>query len=63
MISASDGGAQHWFTLGRSLLDAGPARTKVEIPPESPFAPLGLKPSPVASSGDAMLVMDAARSI
>jgi acetoacetate decarboxylase len=63
MISASDGGAQHWFTLGRSLLDAGPARTKVEIPPESPFAPLGLKPSPVASSGDAMLVMDAARQI
>jgi acetoacetate decarboxylase len=60
MISATDGGAQAWFTLGRSTLKAGPARTKVEIPAESPLAGLGLKPSPVASSGHANLVMDAA---
>jgi hypothetical protein len=63
MISASDGGAQHWFTLGRSGLRSGPARVKVEIPAESPFAELGLKPAPVATAGRAKLVMDAARPI
>jgi hypothetical protein len=63
MISASDGGTQAWFTLGRSSMKAGPARVKVEIPPDSPFAGLGLRPSPVASSGTAKLVMDAAQPI
>ena len=63
MISASDGGGKHWFTLGRSGLRAGPARVKVEIPPGSPFAELGLKPAPVATTGRAKLVMDAARPV
>jgi hypothetical protein len=63
MISASDGGATHWFTLGRSTLRAGPARVSVDIPPESPFADLGLKPAPVATAGRAKLVMDAARHV
>jgi acetoacetate decarboxylase len=63
MISASDGGTQRWFTLGRSSMKAGPARVKVEIPPESPFAGLGMKPAPVAVAGRAKLVMDAARRI
>jgi acetoacetate decarboxylase len=63
MISASDGGAQHWFTLGRSGMKAGPARVKVEIPPESPFAELGLKPSAVGTAGRAQLTMDAAKPI
>jgi acetoacetate decarboxylase len=63
MISASDGGSQAWFTLGRSSMTAGPARVKVEIPPESPFAALGLKVAPVGMAGRARLVMDAARPI
>ena len=63
MISAGDGGATHWFTLGRAAMRAGPARVKVEIPPESPFADLRLKPLPVATAGRAKLVMDAARPI
>ena len=63
MISASDGGTQPWFTLGRSSMKAGPARVKVEIPPESPFAGLAMRPAPVASAGRAKLVMDAARPI
>jgi hypothetical protein len=63
MISASDGGARHWFTLGRSGLRSGPARVKVEIPADSPFAELGLRPLPVAIAGRAKLVMDAARRI
>ena len=63
MVSASDGGAKHWFTLGRSALRAGPARVNVEIPAESPLAGLGLKPAPVATAGRAKLVMGAARRI
>jgi acetoacetate decarboxylase len=63
MISASDAGSQPWFTLGRSSMKAGPARVKVEIPPESPFAGLGLKLLPAAMSGRSRLVMDAAQRI
>ena len=61
MISASDGGAEHWFTLGRSALRAGPARVKVEIPEESAFAALGLTPAAVGTVGRAKLVMDEPR--
>jgi len=63
MISGSDDAAQHWFTLGRSSLRAGLARVKVEIPPESPFAGLGLRPAAVGIAGHARLVMDAARRL
>jgi hypothetical protein len=36
---------------------------KVEIPPESPFAGLAMKPAPLAGAGRAKLVMDAAQPI
>jgi hypothetical protein len=35
----------------------------VDIPRESPFYDLGLKPSPVATAGRSKLVMDAAKPL
>lgn len=46
-----------WFTLGRSRLAAAASRVRVEIPPESPLAALGLRPSPVGAVGRAQLTM------
>jgi hypothetical protein len=62
MISASDDG-EHWFTLGRSGMRAGPARAKVDIPAESPLADLTLRAAAVGIAGHARLVMGAPRRI
>ena len=51
----------HWFTFGRSGLRAGAARVRVEIPPESPLAALGMRPAALGVSGHATLTMGAAR--
>jgi acetoacetate decarboxylase len=58
-------GAQRarFFTLGRSGLSAGPARVRVDVPPDSPLAELGFTAAPVAVSGRAQLVMDAPRPV
>jgi hypothetical protein len=60
-ISAGEGA--HWFTLGRSGMRAGPARVRVEMPSDSPFASLALRPSGIGIAGAAKLIMDAARRI
>lgn len=57
MVSGSEG--SRWFTLGRSVLRAGPARVRVEVPPASPLAELAMRPAPVGLAGRATLVMDA----
>ena len=57
MISAENG--THFFTLGRSGLAAGPARVRVEVPPESPLAELEMTPAPFAVAGRAELTMPA----
>ena len=59
MVSGTSG--SHWFTLGWSALRASPARVRVEIPPESPVAALGLRPASVGLAGRATLTMGAAR--
>jgi hypothetical protein len=61
MISGADG--TRFFTLGRSGLSAGPARVRVEVPPDSPLAELGFTAAPVGVSGRAQLVMDSPRPI
>jgi len=61
MISGEAG--SHFFTLGRSSMRVGPARVRVEITADSPFASAGLRPSPVTLAGHASLVMPAARPI
>ena len=61
MLSGAAGA--HFSTTGRSALCAGPARVRTEITADSPFASLGLRPSPVAMAGHARLVMPAARPV
>ena len=57
MISGE--GAERGFTLGRGTFHGGPARVRVEIPADSPFAALGLRQLPVALCGCAQLEMPA----
>jgi acetoacetate decarboxylase len=57
MVSGTVG--SHWFTVGRGVMKAGVARVRVEVPPDSPIASLGLKPLPLAIAGRSRLVMDA----
>jgi hypothetical protein len=51
--------SERGLTLGRGVVYGGPARVRVEIPPESPFAALGMRPLRVALSGRARLEMPA----
>jgi acetoacetate decarboxylase len=55
----SDAGA----TLGRARIKAAPALVTLDVPPTSPFAPLGLSGTRLALAGDALsLTMPAPRS-
>jgi hypothetical protein len=57
MISGE--GSERGFTLGKGTFQGGPARVRVEIPADSPFAGLGMRQLPVALCGRAQLEMPA----
>ena len=49
------------LTLGRGTIRGGPARVRVDIPPDSPFAGLEMRPLPVGLAGHAAITMPAPR--